>query len=748
MLFNDAIKKLLLRLRTIREDLPLDQAEVSRLQGTYQISPPNPSAARKQILIQDAKAILAVDVNHKIKQFILPTFVAIGAFYASLGDDLQECAPVTLEAVNLGKFVLTVSRLADVLEAGFGQLSELTKAPGNTNGPDGQAASETLAFPADIGGTQVFAPIPTVLPLGRTDKFPSDGIDLTKTLDATVLETLPAHVRAYVIGMWWLGQHNDLKSLHEHESAFKKDEIPITTFTDAGLDFATEAATEWSTASLSDNNTSEYKKRFRMMKRQLAQAIYEANPAAYEDDTESSSQGHNGTTNDTAVATAVAAAVAGVFTKNKKESEATDNAKLAEIKAFYQIFGAKNPKILQEGGGSIETLVPAQLGDAFLEVLSEPKASEAVRLLHRRWSEMTETFDRAPVWQFLYRYDIEIWQNVHVASLKNCIWPNRSFDLHPHDAKTKLSIFAFGPPNLHDPRFKEHKKANDLCNMEEAIGEDKTKQTKKKTELYLPRFSNTFGDLKIMFANIIVFWAFVTGDYTLSDPPLIVKIFINAIKMISDDKASGFEDHLGPKHLPISIALGMNRVLQCFVGAARNSKNIQALKAGSLQDPLVLASGIDVFNRLHKQVDQCFWSATFGDFRDVPPFAKYICGDCTPPSPDESDKRDSPSQDSKKNESPPKRAKLDKKEMGVFSKTGQKKPEGPPFKVKGTDGKERTFCMNFALVGRECKRGNLCDLTHLTKRQLATHPQREQINKYVRNNSDLKYTDGVELPPG
>lgn len=735
MRLSSPVDNIIHRLESIAKDAPARGATDEALHQTYK-SGPSTSDDRKAYLLQEAQGLILITDTSRFQKVILPKMVAPGVLLASQDDNLQEPSPVSLDPQELGKFVIALGSLEDVLAAKFLYLSDTTFNPANTAPPDGSEQPDNLGFP--FGEDPVFVLLPVIFPFGHGDTLP-DSLDLTQPLPAWVAQLAP-QIRLWIRGMWWLHKFNDSRSLHAHERLFKMSEIPTASFTTQGLAFVESAWSRCQTEPHGAPTTVQYKRKFQEARKVLAQAIHEANPAAFE--VAAAAPAVPGALTQEANLRAVASAVASVFEKSKQESAAGESTMAQEAVDFYRIFFARRVKLVQQDGSVAQTLDFPTLSEAFTDVLKETKSNVAVRRLHRAWKQWRGTWDpRSMVsWQTLSHYDVEVWQNAAVVALKHLVWTDRSLNFHPGDTKNKLSLFHFGTADPQDPGLLAHKAANCKATMEDLVGEDKTKMTKKKIDLYLPKLFSTFGHLSVMIANFIAFCAFAVGEFKLEEPPLLVELLSVAITRFTEPDAKDWMAYAGHTHMPVSIAVELDRVVQCVTQVALRPDHIKAIRAGTPLDPLIFSPVISLHQRLFNKIEVAITEGTLGEFRDPPQYAKSIDSTHSSPSGKRAADSSRPPQSSKKTKN-----EATTQGLFVFSKAG--KPPPLPFKMKDPRGKLRAVCTNFAFVGHACGRRD-CTLLHITKRNLQVHPQLGQVKTWVRDSSEVNFAPGAEPQDG
>lgn len=516
MRFNDAIKGIESSLVSIALSGYLPLALQERLMSLHQAQDEAVSSeTRKMMFLQDAAAFIGFQENLKAAKAIFPVMLGAGNLHCSLEDVLKTITTAIVDKNLVGKFVLTIGNLDDAVEAKFHYLSELDHNPENAQDMNDKPIEGVIPGIKKTSSSLVFVAIPAVVALWNGDNFPDD-IDLSKDELPGWVEDIDVRLRVYLTGMHWLAKQNGFQSIHSNSGFFKKEDIPIQSFTDAGLQLIDSPEMSIELAPFDARSTKEYKEIFFKKRYELAKALYDQNPSEYDryeregQVPEAPKQGEN----DQDIATSLAKAFATALDAKTAETERKSTERVQDAVDHYRLFLASRVPVLTEGGDTMtHQIVPATLSESFMKVLKETKTSDAVRTLHRTFKHLLATHNSYETWQAVASFDPEIFQNASIVALQYTIWTDRSLNFNMEDAKSKLNFFSFGPSNPKDPTFLALKQANLQSQKEELMEVDPSKQSTKKTDLYLPPSFDSMSHLQITIANFITFISWAIKDF-------------------------------------------------------------------------------------------------------------------------------------------------------------------------------------------------------------------------------------------
>ena len=754
MRFNDAIKGIESNLESIALNGYLPSAIEERLMSLHQSQDGVVSSEdRKMMFLQDTAAFIAIQENYHAAKAIFPVMLGGGNLHCSLDDDLKTITTAIVDKNLVGKFVLTLGNLNEVIDSKFFYLSELDHNPENANDMQGKAIEGTIPGIKKTSDNLVFVAIPAVMAFWKGDIFPEE-IDLSQDALPAWVADVDVRLRVWLTGMHWIAKQNGFQSIHSNSGFFRKEEIPIQPFIDAGLQFLDSPEMSVELAAFDAKSTKEYKKTFFKKRYDLAKAIYDHNPQAYDryeregEPPEVNKQGE--TAQD--IATSLAKAFATALDAKTAETERKATEKVQDSVDHYRLFLAARVPVLTEGGDTMShRIVPATLSDSFTKVLKETKTSDAVRALHRSFKHLVAGHNNFETWQAMASLDPETFQNAAIVALQHLIWTDRSLNFNMEDAKAKLNFFSFGPSNPTDPTFLALKQANLQSQKEELMGVDPSKQSTKKTELYLPPSFDSMSHLQITIANFILFVSWAIKDFNIRNPPMIVELFNSILFQFMEPRAKDWMKSVPARHFPVSCALELDRMITVFHSVAIKQSNIFALRDEKSISTDEFRPAYQIHRRLQEHIENAISMSTLGDFSEQPLFHDYICKICSP-NKEGSPKRDSstPSSNSNNgNDSATKKQRDDPTLKGVFEFLGTGRLPAIPFKMTDKNGVEKVVCLNTLYAGRQCKRGSECTMIHVTPKLLKTHPQKDQVVQFqVDNKEKVKFTPGAKPPTG
>lgn len=263
-------------------------------------------------------------------------------------------------------------------------------------------------------------------------------------------------------------------------------------------------------------------------------------------------------------------------------------------------------------------------------------------------------------------------------------------------------------------------------------------------------------DIDALVANMAAVAQFMVAGYTLDNPPFLIHLLVSVTAKLHRDDIRRWYEVKGADlySVPTNVLAFMQMMLQSMVEQARSLDNQNAVKAGTLSDPLIFQGAADLLDQLNRQLTNAAMQMSRGDFSVDVPFADLIRTrkprNNAAQKPTETKKRQP---ENKAAEAPAakQQKQVSNADKGLLCFSGSGDAPLPDFMWahRRSNGTPVPFCRKFLFRGDGCGRKE-CPNFHLTRSLLQnmSTDKKKQVIEYVKNTPNVEFAPGQEITVG
>ena len=448
---------------------------------------------------------------------------------------------------------------------------------------------------------------------------------------------------------------------------------------------------------------------------------------------------------------------------------------------YMLIFGRiKNSTDPLDSSKTIDHVVYPKLTAQFRDVLNTAKASKANTLFQDHIMNHVKSM---AVGQLLLDTSHDLPSSLIDPVFSTCIrtasWAVDPPVLEPESVKDKLGIYHFATPRLNTVTYQARTAAGRTTMRQEKVGEEKSKISKKTSDLYCNGHMDNADYIITMIANLWVFCTFAIEDFA-TDPPAIWTGFSEFIQRLKSQQGKNWTNkHAHVSHVYYHMVSDLQNMLCVFVQLSNNFEyRIQAKNKLPIS-PQAYTEAIAYQRTSVQRLNNILVSADLGDYRDEPPIMALLAPtnrgssdgtkqNTTPIKPTPSygssqaptAKMVTPqpaSRAQKADRRPPNNPEVSQdkinemKAKGLVKFTGVGKPPvaNDIFVTNPKDKDKKTMiCTNHITVGYYCKHGPKCNFLHAFKLDNIPPVERKAYCAFVDKTSDLEWVNKPKTTVG
>ena len=652
----------------------------------------------------------------------------------SLGPGLRFPSPVAVSRSALQSHLLALVEEAAVVKFAMPTLDKTTHLPNNVPGP---AADAVIDWNGD---DPLFAPIGQVFPLVPGAKLPT-SLKLSDAVPAEYHDWDPAFVAWYQAHKF-IYDHNSSKSLAGHSQVFDHTKFTMETSL-PGLHHGIPQSLDYR---IVDPGSSEH-----------ADFVLR-----WDDYIKSCTIAARGSEVISTAAAAPAASPGGATaqpflerwcdlqmkTPTALAAQEAQHVKTQVVNNFRLFYGSTVSTTLATGAVTKE-FVPAELTPEFERLLNMKSGTQATLYFQTAFRQFTQSLGEMNAYERNFEFDSRVCQHAFVAALQHFRFGTTSLNLNPEDVATGLSLFHFLPPQPGCVQYKSLLAANHTITLQEQMGEDKSKIAGKSSTLFFGGRIATIQDFHTTIATFMVFSKFAVKDFNYDAMPLVTQ-WIHKYSSILTRGAplQWVNRHCAIAHLPTSILIDANCILQGCVELASNFKVVENMVFGSRINPALWTAVEKLADATCTALSNAIYSGNLGPFRDIPPLLAYLTvkpATKEPTLPAASGQKRSfhddagsfKGHDSKK----PKPASNGKPGLLRYTgASGGQLPVPPDLKILcRVTARPSHLCSGWLYDGRSCARGTKCRFAHLTKLDTLDLEQQKSFQQWVHKTPNVEF---------
>ena len=345
----------------------------------------------------------------------------------------------------------------------------------------------------------------------------------------------------------------------------------------------------------------------------------------------------------------------------------------------------------------------------------------------------------------------------------------------PARVQSELTAFNFLTVRADSVTYQDRIRSGLRVEAQVLMGEDKTKQARRVTDLYFQGKQESLVDVLAAISNIFILFSLISADFKDSALWLVLQAYYKAC---STTHARGWADmHRDNPVVFHNMMVDVANIMAPFMALGNQLEYRQAVTNQQPISPEAYAQPSKHGHFIVAQLAQLLAHMQAGRYKDEPCTYAYFFPNRSPATTDIVPKVDgkppgkqggktNPGKDGgrpgtgtgkgKDKQQPPGRQ--TSPELEAAKKEGLLEYKGTNHKFKYPDilvpissapnATKTNFCMNKLLKGRACTRGNECRLFHVASFDAVPDSAKEALTKYVADTEGLEFVQGQGPPAG
>jgi hypothetical protein len=454
-------------------------------------------------------------------------------------------------------------------------------------------------------------------------------------------------------------------------------------------------------------------------------------------------------------------AAAPVPTTASAERKRAKESKGATIK--YRLLFGRTIEVVgpSDPSSKLASIQLAELTPVFLQVLQASKITAAVQFFQDEIEHTVKGLSASDNFlDSMSDVPVGMFDGVFVQCLRSFRWAKDPFNMDKESVRDRLGIPHFAAPRQETVQYKERVAAGRTIFRQEQVGEDKSRLSRKLSELYRFGRMQNAASIHVMLANFWLFGVLAIKDFAIHPPDIWItlKEFLTALKSPQGKNWTGL--HVSVPHVFYHMVGDLHGMIIPFVDLASTYNYNEAVKNNQ---PIAAQAYADALYHAMTHVLRLrtvFASGDLGEYRDVPLLMSLFSiatdsdgtrSDTTPI------KREPPRRpqqavtpDERPTGRPTQRAVAPTltpdqikvlKTRGLVGFKGQRKPpvandiwvDNPKTKKKSM------LCSNFSTVGYYCRFGDACGFFHFRSLRDLLEGPRAAYKAFVEQSDQLAF---------
>ena len=311
------------------------------------------------------------------------------------------------------------------------------------------------------------------------------------------------------------------------------------------------------------------------------------------------------------------------LTNNSRTPEVKEKAKTQE--AVLQRFSLAFAEVAEVSKERI--VIPATLRPKFIEFVntSNPDAAKILwnDLLASITQQATNSNTRLDGGATLQAGDLG--DGAFVAAVKKFRFLKRSLTTASamNDAKTQISVLAFGDPLKDGKAYRDRLVQEDLFDCQAAVGEEKTKMARKSTELYIGGALFTIDNFKTLIYNMRLFGLAICEKFEQSEFWKPIKAYEHYLQKPVGREWANFLS-IKYKHAALAMAVELQTILKFYFCLGDVLEYRDAVAAGVPIDPDVYLEGSIVAKESVKRLCNDINGMRIKNYEEIPDIAHLL----------------------------------------------------------------------------------------------------------------------------
>jgi hypothetical protein len=455
-----------------------------------------------------------------------------------------------------------------------------------------------------------------------------------------------------------------------------------------------------------------------------------------------------------------------VPTTTSAERERAKESEGATIK--YRLMFGRTVEVVDPSDPSskIPSIQLAELTPVFLQVLQASKVPAAVQFFQDEIEHTVKGLAASDNFlDSMSDVPVGMFDAVFIQCLRNFRWAKDPFNMDKESVRDRIGIPHFAAPRQDRVQYKERVAAGRTIYRQEQAGEDKSRLSRKLSELYRFGRMHNVASIHVMLANFWLFGVLAIKDFATNPPDLWItlKEFLTALKSSQGKNWTGL--HVSVPHVFYHMVGDLHGMIIPFVDLASTYNYIEAVKGSKPISAQAYADALYHARTHVLRLRTVFASGDLCEYRDIPPLMSLFSiatdsdgtrGNSTPI------KRDPPQRPQQvvTPENPPAGRPAGRpasqaapattltpaqitvlKNKGLVGYKGRGKPpvandiwvDNPKTKKKSM------LCSNFSTIGYYCRFGDACGFFHFRSLRDLPEGPRAAYKTFVEQTEGLSF---------
>ena len=291
-----------------------------------------------------------------------------------------------------------------------------------------------------------------------------------------------------------------------------------------------------------------------------------------------------------------------------------DNNVLEKNARLISLLSVYFSKPVYDRNGSISSLIPANLTDEALDMLSSSSSSsdqasvfaDAIKALEAQISQECHYLSR--------QTKLPFFSQTALLYLFKTNWYNGPIDQSYDDIKKSFNLLALLPPPVKkNEDYEKYINSSRNTEIEDTLNQPLEKRSAVKKDIFLKGKQDSLKDVIQFIANVVVFGRYwVKMDQETSTQPLIIQMIIEIADYISTSDYEYFhENHISSKkYMPHALVAYIFNINAVFVKMAKNPTMIRKFKVDNTIDPREVRIATIMVKNLLDQLNLCVATGT------------------------------------------------------------------------------------------------------------------------------------------
>lgn len=716
-----------------------------------------PSENRRNAMLNNGKGFLAFDSEGILRAAICIKCVASGAFVVSLNDAFDQVSPVTFDPTTCGATVMTLVAHSEVTALELPHLDPQVYEPGNADPPEDADPNRSIHWDGiSLSDSPVFALIPKLFPVLPGANLPST-FRLSDDLPADSV-SWPMSFRHWIVGMRYLYKFNEFKSLHSTHVMFNANACPMESFGDFLV--AESPVVTLSTVNVTSPDHTFYLGEFKTFRQFYSLEVTQG------DQFPVGTPPPNSPSLGSSQATILQDLASVLGTKSSTHSERETIKNQLRVEASYTLMFSRFETITHLDGTQLKEVIPTPLSSDYKEFISATSLKHSLSTLQSRLHQYINRTKHkggtSNVFALSTEFDADIIQHAFASQLRSFGWCSDSMVLYPERASRDISLIHFLPSRGKSVSYTNYLLQGQRIMLQEAMDEDKSRVTAKKTDLFFHGKLDAFADVVSTLSNFFMFVAFCTDDQ--SNEPTVIRLLKEYFDcMYSNVGRRWVQMHVETHtHLLLRLLLDCNAIIQPFVELSMNPDCIDCALSKTAIKPTFMDEAIARASFPKNNLMNCATSGDLNQYSTVPELWTMMYpekifhptpspGVETPPAKKHKPEtpggkpKGKPTGDKPKNKPPAVKNTPPNNDPvpGILVWTGNSPAPVPNFQmVHPVSNVPKKLCRFFTFQGLSCSNGQNCQNVHLSNANRLDNSKQGELKAFVAE------TPGLDWAPG